>query len=124
MVEVISPLINPDLIDPPMLPKPARSYGALSLMAVGPMALPPPPCVLGHPSETKVLTDSLNGVQGIGKTGKWVSSSALPRSSTLGPNSSHVPIRSKFVAPPLLSKAASQGRQELGLPGSAGMFNG
>ena len=37
----------------------------------------------------------------------------LPRHATFEPNVSHVPVRPKFVAPPLLSKAALSGKSEL-----------
>ena len=110
MMEVVSPLVNPDRIDPPTVPQPRASYGSLSLLAVGPVALPTAPLVLGLPSSTKVLTAALDGVPELGKPGKWVSESALPlRASRFGTNTSHVPIRSKLHPPPLLSKGAKTG---------------
>ena len=114
MMEVVAPLINPDLVDPSTIPKPRVSYGFLSQLAVGPVASPTAPLVLGHPSSTRDLTAALNGVSELGKSGKWVTESALPfRASRFGTNTTHVPVRSKFHAPSLLLKKAKAERPQL-----------
>ena len=114
LMEVVSPIFNPDLFDPPTLPKARRAYGALSQLAVGHVADPRAPLVLGQPSRTRELTAALNGVQGLGRSGKWVTESALPYSaSRFGTNTTHVPVRSKFQPPPLLLKRGKAEKPQL-----------
>ena len=88
MMEVVSPLINPDLSI-------CRQYLSLAYRSL----------VLGHSSRAKELTEALTAYTGSVNSGKWVNESALPlRASRFGTNNSHVPIRSKFLPPSLLSK--------------------
>lgn len=85
----------------------------LSRLTVGEVSEPERLPCLGHPSQIQESIDKFNGVQNLSKSDAFVGPSVLPATYALPSNHFHLLIRSRFVSPPLLLKAAIAGKVKL-----------
>eukprot|EP00919_Chromeraceae_sp_WS-2016_P062847 GHVR01148767.1.p1 GENE.GHVR01148767.1~~GHVR01148767.1.p1 ORF type:complete len:318 (+),score=46.77 GHVR01148767.1:2-955(+) len=113
MVDTVSPYLEAASIAVPSdIPLPP-TLGMLSRFNVGEVVAPETLPCLGHPLSVQESLDRSNGLKDLSKKGVFPTRTTLVHTYFLPPNQSHVPIREKFVGPPLFSKAVVAAKAEL-----------